>query len=178
MAQIRWATAEKRFAGRRVRPPRGPWLGKSEERRRSSGQIDILDDNCWQASTNFPSSSAMGQVVAAVRALSNRSQPGGTISCWRRKISRSRRFARLRNTACPTAAVEATTPRRFTSCDDEAIGSEPAVVSSRRKHQSVKAPQLILRPCSRIARKSRWRRKCCSVRKRMGAAGGRGRSAT
>src|ERR1035437_1016837 len=56
--------------------------------------------------------------------------------------------------------MDATTPTRGRA--------EGAGLASRRKNQTVKAPQSIRRPCSRTVRKSPGHRRCCSGRKRMG----------
>lgn len=65
-----------------------------------------------QASTNFCSIWRYSSRFTAFRATRSRSHSGGT-SCWFwRKIARSLRLARLRRTALPTAAAEATTPTR------------------------------------------------------------------
>lgn len=125
------------------------------------------------ASENFFWRSGNGHSNAVERAISSKSQSCGTTACCCRKISRSRRFARFRWMAPPTAAVEAITQTRapfgaagrfvgFGSAAG-AVG-EPA---SRRFHQIVKARQSTRSPFSRTARISLGRRRCCSARKRI-----------
>lgn len=65
-----------------------------------------------QASARRRSSSANGSRPAAARATRMRSRPAGARSCCRRNASRRRRLARLRATAPPTAARDATKPAR------------------------------------------------------------------
>lgn len=110
------------------------------------------------ASANLCSSSVVEHVVAAARAMSRRSERGGTSAWCRRNNSRSRRLARLRCTAPPTALVEAITQTR---------DAGDCASAGRAFHHTVNARQSIRRPVSRTARISIGRRKCCSDRKRM-----------
>ena len=79
---------------------RGGEREKSRRGRAHGGGMGLVAAAIWRhASENFCASSGIGRSVAAARAMSKRSQPGGTRCCWWRKISRSRRLARLRRTA-------------------------------------------------------------------------------
>jgi hypothetical protein len=114
----------------------------------------------WQASWKRRSNSAKGVALQERRATRSRSKSGETSAWCLRKSSRRRRFARARNTALPTEAVEATTPTR-------AVAQPGTSALSRRLYQSVKPPHSRRRPFSRANWKSRCRRTCCSGRKRM-----------
>jgi len=122
------------------------------------------------ASANRFCSSGKSQVLAPARAMSRRSQAGGTKCCCKRKSSRSRRLARLRCTAAPTAAVDAITQTRDVETEAAKVGTIPAGAGSRGFHQTVKARQSMRRPFSRTARISLWRLRCCSGRNRMAVA--------
>ncbi len=94
-----------------------------------------------QASAKVLCNRGSGQERVPGRAIINRSHPGGTVVCSCRKTSRRRRLARFRQTAGPTAAVEAIT---------HTLGPLAAEGSSgRRRHQRVKARHSSRRPCSR-----------------------------
>ncbi len=140
------------------------------------GTHDFTSGTTWvcaisrHASVNRFCSSGKSQVLAPARAINRRSQAGGTKCCCSRKSSRSRRFARLRCTAAPTAAVEAMTQTRDVETETSEVGTIPAGAGSRGFHQTVKARQSIRRPFSRTARISRWRLRCCSGRNRMAVA--------
>ena len=127
-----------------------------------SGVAHLFDAAiCRHASMNLSSASANLSRFNAARATSSKSVPAGTSSWWRRKTSRRRRFAALRDTAGPTAAVDATTPT-LTSAGGV------VAVSPRRRHHKVKAPRSRRQPWARTLRKSSWRRRCCSGRKCIG----------
>jgi hypothetical protein len=112
-----------------------------------------------QASAKARSSWAKGQLFTCERATSIMSQDDGSSPWCRRKISRSRRLARFRRMALPTAWVEATKQAR-----------RNAASGARGNHQTVKALQSRRTPCWRTSRMSLWRRRCCPGRRRMGAA--------
>jgi len=83
------------------------------------------------------SSAAQGSRLSRRRATRSKSPLGGS-SCWcKRKSARNRRLARLRWTAFPTAAREATTPTRSRrlslSCGlpDDVRGCERADAAAR-----------------------------------------------